>query len=84
MKITGTRSYIDIEYNGRTARFLGELCIDGFTAIADTMRWLPPYENFPVTEQECISLMKAVNEELKYNQNKVFFVNKNFDDISFS
>ncbi len=48
MKITGTRGYIDIEYDGKTARFSGDMCIDGFAAIANTMKWLSPYENLQV------------------------------------
>ena len=84
MKITGTRSYIDIEQNGKTARFLGKLCIDGFAAIASTMTWLSPHENNPVTESDCISLMKIVTEELKNNKNKIFFTNDRYEDIDIS
>jgi hypothetical protein len=84
LKITGTRGYIDIEHNGRTARFSGELCIDGFAAIASTMKWLPPNDKLTVTETDCISLMKAVIEELKDNENKVFFTNDRYEDIDFS
>lgn len=32
IKITGTKWYVDIEYDGNIARFDGELCIDGFYA----------------------------------------------------
>ncbi len=83
MKITGTRSYIDIENDGKTARFFGELCIDGFAAIASTMKWLPPHDNQPITEYDRISLMKAVVEELKNNENKVFFTNDKYEDLEF-
>lgn len=84
MKITGTRSYIDVEYNGKTARFSGELSIDGFAAIVSTMKWLPPDDKQPVTETERISLMKTVIEELKNNKNKVFFTNDRYEDIDVS
>ena len=83
MKITGARSYINIEYNGKVAQFYGELCIDGFAAIADTMKWLPPYEKDPVTEKERLALMQAVREELKDNKYKVFFTNEAYEDIEF-
>ena len=83
MEITGTRSYIEIEHNGKTARFSGELCIDGFAAIASTMRWLPPNDKETVTDSERISLMKAVVEELKDNENKVYFTTDQWKDINF-
>ena len=83
MKITGTRSYIDIENNGKTARFYGELCIDGFAAIASTIKWLPPYENLPVSETERLSLMRAVREEVKNNEYKVFFTNEKYENLEF-
>lgn len=81
MKITGTRSYIDIENNGKTARFFGELCIDGFAAVASTMKWLPPHDRQLVEEHDRISLMRQVTEELKDNENKVFFTNDRYEDI---
>ena len=83
MKITGTRSFIDIEHNGKTARFFGELCIDGFAAISSTMKWLPPHDKQQVMENDCISLMRAVAEELKDNDNKIFFTNDKHEDIEF-
>jgi len=83
VKITGTRSYIDIENNGKIARFFGELCIDGFAAIASTMKWLPPYDKQLVTEYDRISLMREVITELKDNENKVFFTNEKYEDFEF-
>jgi hypothetical protein len=50
MKITGTKCYVDIEHNGKVARFWGDLCLHGFSAIANTMEWLPPDENNPVSK----------------------------------
>ena len=84
MEITGTRGYIDIEHNGRTARISGELCINGFAAIASTMKWLSPNDKQTVTESDRISLMKAVIEHLKDNENKVFFTNDRYEDIDFN
>ena len=81
MKIIGERHYIDIEHNGKTARFTGELCMNGFAAIASSMKWLPPHDNQAATDYERISLMKAVVKELKNNSNKVFFTNDQFEDI---
>ena len=35
--VTGTNSYIDIQYGNKTARFCGDLCTNGFAAIESTM-----------------------------------------------
>ena len=83
MKITGTRGYIDVEYDGKIARFGGELGIDGFYATANTMRWLPPYEKFPVTDEERLALMQAIREEVKDNKYKVFFTNDKCEYLEF-
>ena len=83
MRITGTRGYIDIEHDGKAARFSGDMCIDGFAAIASSMKWLPPYENLPVTEKERLLIMNAVREEVKNNKYKVFFTNDKYEDIDF-
>jgi len=70
MKITGTKGYVVIEHNGKTARFYGDLCIDGFAAIASTMKWLPPNDMQVIPDTERIMLMRAVVEELKNNEFK--------------
>lgn len=81
MKITGKRSYIKVEHNGRTAWFDGELGMRGFYAIANSMRWLPPDDCQPVTESERISLMKAVTEEVRNNEYKVIFTNELYQEM---
>ena len=83
MKITGTRGYIDIEHDGKTARFSGDMCIDGFAAIASTMKWLSPHENLLVTTEERLKLMKSVRKEVKDNKYKVFFTNEKYEDLEF-
>ena len=83
MRITGTRGYIDVEYNGRTARFSGDMCIDGFAAIENSIKWIPPHESLPVTEKDLSLVMNAVREEVKNNKYKVFFTNDKYEDIDF-
>jgi hypothetical protein len=82
MKITGTKSYIKVEYKGRTAWFNGELGMPGFYAIASSMRWLPPFDKNPVTEAERTAVMKAVTEEVKNNKYKVFFTNDHYEVLN--
>ena len=73
MKITGTRSYINVEHNGKTARFGGELGTDGFYAITKTMRWLPPHENLSVTEEDKNNFVEAVLKESEGREFLIFF-----------
>jgi hypothetical protein len=73
MKITGTRKYIDVEYNGKTARFGGELGMKGFYAIANSMKWLSPHEHLLVTETERATLVKAVLKESEGREFQIYF-----------
>lgn len=73
MKITGTRDHIKVDNNGKIAWFDGELGIDGFYAEINSMRWLPPYDKIPVTEEELKLLINAVERELSNSKYKVFF-----------
>ena len=73
MKITGTRSDIDVEYNGRTARFDGELGMKGFYAIANSMRWLPPYDKQMVTLEERKEVIAAVRKESEGREFQIYF-----------
>jgi hypothetical protein len=73
MKIEGNSQYVDIEYNGRTARFWGELCTFGFLAAASTMKWLPPDDGEPITDDEKIAVIKAVRKYCRWLRYKVVF-----------
>jgi hypothetical protein len=73
MKITGTRGNIDVEYEGKIARFDGELGMKGFYAITNTMRWLPPHNYIIITEEERNVLIKAVLEESEGKEFQIFF-----------
>ena len=73
MKIIGTRGDIDVEYNGKVARFDGELGMKGFYAIAKTIRWLPPHEHLVVTEEERNALVTAVLKESEGREFQIFF-----------
>ena len=73
MKITGTRGDIDVEYNGRTAQFDGELGMHGFYAIRNSMRWLPPYDHLTVTTKDQDEFVAAILNESKGKEFQVFF-----------
>ena len=60
MKITGTRSYIDVEIGKRTARFSGELGINGFYAAKNSIHWLSPHESQPITAEECNQIVEKM------------------------
>ena len=83
MKIIVKQAYIDVEHNGKTARFAGYLAQKGFAAEASTMRWLRPAENAPVTEEERLELMRTVREFAKTDENKVYFIDDNCNNLDF-
>jgi hypothetical protein len=65
MKITGTRSFILVEFDYRTVKIAGELTtIPAFYAyIGSIKNWEPPYENLVVTEAEKSEIVKKVLEQ---------------------
>lgn len=77
MKITGTKSYVDIEHNGKTARFWGDLCLHGFAAIASTMEWISPNSCEIVNEDERNAFISEVKKYCKRGKNKIRFTDDN-------
>lgn len=66
MKITGTRSYINVELDGKTVKIEGEMLIGGFVAYKDTIKnWEPPYEHIPITDEEKEDIIKRVIDYTK-------------------
>jgi len=78
MKIVfSSKASVDIEYNGKVARFSGELGAVGFRAIASSMKWLSPAKGIPVSRIERKKWVEAVNEYYAKNKDRVFFVDDN-------
>lgn len=65
LKITGTKSYADVEYKGNIARFDGELCVSSFGAILSSARWIKHKGN-ACTED----MNELIKEIVKYNNDK--------------
>lgn len=77
MKITGTKAYVDIEWEGRTLRFWGDMCVNGFAALADTAEWLPPFESETVSDETRSAIMAAVRKDHRHGALKIKFLDKN-------
>jgi hypothetical protein len=73
MQFNITKGYIDIEHDGKKARFWGDMIYHGFSAIASTMEWLPPDDGDAVSDDERISLIKAVKKHCRWHRYKVVF-----------
>lgn len=73
MKITGTKSYIQVEDdNGNIARFDGEVCLNGFYAVADSICWLK--HQGEVTDEDRVQLIyKATQYGRDYDIKVLFF-----------
>jgi hypothetical protein len=75
MRFEMTKGYIDIEHNGKTARFWGDMRFYGFSAIANTMEWLPPHDGETVTDDERVALIREVKKHFRWRKYRVTFVN---------
>lgn len=75
MKISGTRSYILVEYDHRSIRIQGELTTTPafYADIASIKNWEPPYEHASVTEEEKEELIRKITEETKHQKVPVYF-----------
>lgn len=72
MKITGTKSYIQVEDDsGNIARFDGEVCLNGFYALADSICWLK-YQG-EVTDEDRVQLIYKATQYGREHDIKVLF-----------
>jgi hypothetical protein len=76
-----SKATIDVEYNGRTARFYGELGLDSFQASAASMKWMTTQKDVVPTETERNEVILAVKQLQCKKRNRVFFVDKNGKEI---
>jgi hypothetical protein len=75
MLVEGNSTYVDIEHNGKKARFWGELGYNGFLAAASSMKWLPPHDGEAVTDDERAALIREVKKHFRWCRYKVTFFN---------
>lgn len=75
MKITGTRSYILVEYDHRTLKIEGELTLTpAFYAISNSIKkWEPPYEKDPITVAEKKEIILRILDNNINSKLKVYF-----------
>lgn len=63
IKITGTKTYIDVAIDERKVRISGEMIIGGFVCYKSSMtNWLIP-ENEPLTEEDKKDIIQKVTEK---------------------
>ena len=75
MKISGTKSYIQIEdENGNIARFVGESCFGEFYAYASPIQWIR--HRGMVTDEDRMDLIYRATRYGKENGTRILF----FDD----
>jgi hypothetical protein len=65
MKITGTRSYIEVEEEGKLVKISGEMTVGGFVAFKDSIKqWQVP-ENEPIDEMMKNELIDKIIQKTK-------------------
>ncbi len=65
MKITGTSSYIEIEWGDRVVFVEGEMVVGGFVAYKSSMRWKEPFENEELGATQKDKIIQAVIDKTK-------------------
>jgi len=75
MKITGTRSYILVEFDYRTIKIAGELTtVPAFYADINSIKnWESPYDNIIITEEEKKEIIKRILQETEDKAFKIYF-----------
>lgn len=65
MKITGTRSYILVEFDHRSVKIAGELTTTPvfYASINSIKNWETPYDDMPVSELEKKEIVQRISEE---------------------
>jgi len=65
MKITGTRSYILVEFDNRTVKIKGELTTTPafYASIRSIDNWETPYQDLKVSEDEKKEIIRKVMEQ---------------------
>lgn len=79
IKITGTKWYVEIEYDGNIAAFDGELGIDGFYEKVNTLTWIKHKGN--AVEEDKIRLIRNVQKYVSKQKFKVIFVDNNVNEL---
>ena len=76
MKITGSTSYVkfDLE-NGYVVKAEGEMLVDRkFVVYRDTMKyWEPPHEHEKLLEEQIVSIIQEVQENMNENMIQIIF-----------
>ena len=64
MKITGTRSYILVEFDLKTVKIAGELTITPafYASKSSIMNWESPYQELKISEEEKKEIVQKIIE----------------------
>ncbi|MBQ1371702.1 MAG: hypothetical protein IIY70_02105 [Oscillospiraceae bacterium] len=76
MKFIITKGFVEIVFEGRTARFSGEVSGNGFAANANSMEWVTPEESAQPTDHEKAALITAAQKHFRWKRCKIFFVDE--------
>lgn len=73
VKITGTRSYIDVNIDGKEIRIFGEMIVGGFVAYKNSIKaWNKP-EGEPIDEDTKNDIILKVTEKTKNSHMVIVF-----------
>jgi len=66
---------VDVDHNGKTARFSGDIGVGGFRAFASSMRWMLPVRDVPVSDLDRKKWVDDINNHFTGCMERVYFVN---------
>jgi uncharacterized protein len=66
MKITGTSSYMLVEYDNKMVKIQGEMMVGRFLAYSDSIKsWEPPHDHTVIDDLTKAKIIDAVIEKTK-------------------
>jgi hypothetical protein len=78
MRFIYSKGHVDVEHDGKTARFHGDICTHGFIALVFSMEWMAPEKGAPVTEEDRRELVRLINRNATPTSNKFYFVDDDY------
>ena len=76
MKFIITQGFVEIVFQGRTARFSGDVSGNGFAAKVDSMEWVTQEDGAKPTSREKAELITAAQKHFRWKRCKIFFVDE--------
>lgn len=79
--ISGGKGHIDIKYEDKIFRLSGDLSDNGFVAWISTIERVFPSTQAPITKQEQLEIVHAVNKYWRDDNCPIYFIDDNYNIV---